>query len=88
MGYVMNILASCMEFDELEGAKTRRYFIYSSEMKENNNFTLRHPFRIHFRYSHQVYEHNNQRHAKVYLERTWATKFWTDRNFNWYLSVS
>ena len=32
--------------------------------------------------------HNNQRHAPISLERTWATKFWPDHNFAWYLAVS
>ena len=42
--YVMTILASCMKLDELEGAKTRREFIYSSGMKETKQFTYRQPF--------------------------------------------
>ena len=41
-----------------------------------------------FRYRHQVRELNNRRHAPIYIKTTWATKFWDDRNFSWYLAVS
>ena len=33
-------------------------------------------------------DHNNQRHAPISLDKTWATKLWPNRNFSWYLSVS
>ena len=29
-----------------------------------------------------------RRHAPISLEGTWATKFWPDRNFAWYLAAS
>ena len=54
--YVMNIMVSWMTLDELEGAKTRRYFIDRSGTKETKQFTYRQPFGIHFRYRHQVYD--------------------------------
>ena len=37
---------------------------------------------------HQVDDHNNRCHAPISLERTWATKFWPDRNFAWYVAVT
>ena len=73
--YVINIMAGSMKLDELEGANTRRYFIDSSGTKETNQFTHRNPYGIHFRYRHQVEDHNNWRHAPISLDRTWATKF-------------
>ena len=33
-------------------------------------------------------DHNNRRHAFIFLERTWETNFWPDRNFDWYLEES
>ena len=57
-------------------------------MKEVNQFKYRQPFGIHFRYRHQVDEHNNWIHAPIYLDRTWATKLWPDRNFSWFLAMS
>ena len=74
--YVMKIMASWMTLDALEGAKTRRDFIDSSGTKDTEQFTCRQPFGIHFRYRNQVDDHNNWRHAPIFLERTWATKFW------------
>ena len=85
--YVMNIMASWMTLDELEGASPRRYFIYSGGMKYRNQFTYRQPFGIYFRYRHQVDDHNNRMHVPIPLERTWAIKFWPDHNFAWYLDV-
>ena len=86
--YVMNIMASWLTLHELEGAKTRRDFIDRSRTKETKKFKYRNPFGIHFRYRHQVDGHNNQIHAPLSLESTWANKFWPDRNFSWYLAVS
>ena len=73
--YVMKIVASWITLDELEGARTRRYFIDSSGTKETKQFTYRQPYGISFRYRHQVDDHNNRRHAPMSLERTWETKF-------------
>ena len=33
-------------------------------------------------------DHNNQRHAPISLDKTWATKLWPNRNFAWYFVVS
>ena len=41
-----------------------------------------------FRYRHQVGDPNNRRHAPISIEKTWATNFWADWNFYWYLAVS
>ena len=51
-------------------------------------FINQQPFGIDFRYRHQVDDKNNQRHAPFFLDRTWATKFWPDCNFAWYIDVS
>ena len=48
--YAMNIMESWMILDELEGARTRRYFIDSSGTKDMKQFTYRHTFGVHFRY--------------------------------------
>ena len=85
--YVMKIMASWMTLDVLDGASTRRYFLDRSGTKDTKQFTYRQPFGINFRYRHQLDDHNNWRHAQIFLERIWATKFWPDRNFSWYLAV-
>jgi hypothetical protein len=86
--YVMKIMASWMTLEELEGANTRRDYKDRDGRSLQRLFTYRQPFGLHFRYRHQIDDHNNRRHAPISLERTWATKFWPDRNFAWYLAVS
>ena len=76
-----------MTLDELQVAGKIIYFKDSSGTKETKQFTYWHPFRIYFRYRHRVENYNNRKHAPISLERTWATKFWPDRNFAWYLAV-
>ena len=46
--YVMKMMAGWMTLDELEGAITRRDFIYSSVTKETKQFTYRQSFGLHF----------------------------------------
>ena len=86
--YVMKIMASWMTLDELEDTSTRRELIDISGTNKKKQFIYRHPFGIYSRYIHQADDHNNQRHAQIYLERIWATNFWPDHNFAWYLAVS
>ena len=85
--YVMKIMESWMKLDELEGARTMRDFIDSSWIKDTKKFTYRKQFGIHFRYRHQVDGQNNRRHSPISLDRTWANKFYPDKNFAWYLAV-
>ena len=85
--YVMKIMANWVAFDESEGTKTGRDFIQSSGTKDMKQFTYQQPFGLNFIYITQVGDHNNQIHAPISLERTWATKFWPDCKFAWYLTV-
>ena len=82
----MKIMVSWVTLHELEGARTGRDFIEISGTKEVKQFTYRQPSGLHFRYRHQVDDHNNQRHGQIYVEGKWATKFWPDRNFAWYIT--
>ena len=66
----MKIMASLMIIDELEGTRTKSDFIDSSGTNKTNRFIYRQPFGIHFRYIHQVYNHNNQINAPIPLGRT------------------
>ena len=84
----MNIMPNWMTFDDIEGVRTRRYFIDSSGKRETNQFTYYQPFWLHFRYRHQVDDHNNRRHVTIYLDSTLSTLFWPDLNLDWNLAVS
>ena len=37
---------------------------------------------------HQVEDKNNRRHAPISIEKNWATKYWPNRCFAWYLAIS
>ena len=86
--YVVKIMASWMTLDQLEGARTIRDFIDSSGTEQTKHFTYHQPFWIHFRYRHQVDDHNNWIHTPISLDDIWTSKFWPDRNLSWYLAVS
>ena len=40
-----------------------------------------------FIYRNELYNHNNRRHAPIFLDRTWVKKLWPDRNVAWYIDV-
>ena len=86
--YVMKIMATWMTLEELDGADTRREYKGPDGDSLVRIFTYCHPFGLHFCYRHQLDDHNNIRHAPISIERTWATKFWPNRNFAWYLAVT
>ena len=88
LDYVMHRMVIRATLEQLQGTRTRIYFIDRSGTKQTKQFTYWQPFGINFRYRHQVYNHNNHTHAPIYLKKTRATKFWPDRNFAWYLSMS
>ena len=80
---MMNIMASWMTHDDLEGANTKRSYKgrYGESLVKIFNYWQ--PFGWHFCYRHQVDDHNNRCHSPISLERAWDTKFFTDRNFAW-----
>lgn len=43
---------------------------------------------LHFKYHHQIDNHNNCRHSPISLEEIWGTKHWPDRIFSFVLAVS
>ena len=65
--YEMETMESWMTLDELDRAKTRRYFINSIGKKETKKLIYRQPFGLHFRYIHQVDNHNNWIYAPICL---------------------
>ena len=84
----MKIMATWMTLEELDGADTRREYKGRDGESLARLFKYHQKFGLHFRYHHHVDDHNNRRHAPISIERTWATKFCTDRNFAWYLAVT
>ena len=84
----MEIMATWMTREELDGSDTRQEYKGLDSESLVRLFNYRQPFGLHFCYRHQVDDHNIRRHAPILIEKTWATKFWPDRNFAWYLSVT
>ena len=84
----MKIMATWMTLEELDGSDTRREYKGRDDESLARIFKYRQTFGFQFRYRHQVDDHTNRRHSPISIERTWATKFWTNRNFEWYLAVT
>ena len=56
---VMKIMATWMTLEELDGADTTREYKGREGQYLARLFKYRHPFGLHFRYRHQVDDHNN-----------------------------
>ena len=72
----------------MDGADTRREYKGRDGQSLDRLFKYCQPFGLHFHYRHQVDDHNNRIHAPISVESKGATKFWTDRNFAWYLALT
>ena len=67
--YVMKLMESWMTLNNLEGANTKRYRKENGFRKSKQIF-LKQPYGMHFRYRHQVDDHNNRRHAPISIKNT------------------
>ena len=77
-----------MTLYELEGSNIERNYKGRDGDSLVKLFSHQHPFGLHFRYHHQVNNHNNKHHSPISIKRTWATKFWNNCNFAWYLAMT
>ena len=84
----MKIVATWMTLKQLDRVDTRQEYKGRDGQSLNRQFKYWHPFGFHSRYLHQLYDYNNRRYATISLDRTQATKFWSDRKFKWYLAVN
>ena len=85
--YVIKIMCKWMTLDDFEGGQTRRDYLVDG-VKTTKTFCYKQPFRMHYKFRHQVDDNNNRRHSPISVERTWATKFCEYRNCSWYLATS
>ena len=74
----MKIMATWMTLEELDGSYTGREYKEWDGESLSRLFKYYQPFGLHFRYRHQVDDHNNRRHAPILIERKWETKLWPD----------
>ena len=79
LNYLMNIMCKWMTLDNFEGVQTRRDYLVDG-VTTTKTFCYKQRFRMHYKFRHQVDDNNNRRHLPISVERTWATKFWDDRN--------
>ena len=63
--YVMNIMATWMTLEELDGADTRREYKGRDGNYLARLFKYLQLFGLHFQYRHQVYNQKNIRHAPI-----------------------
>ena len=63
--YVMNIMATWMTLEELDGVDTKREYKGRDGESLARIFKYRQPFGLQLRYRHQVNDHNNRRYAPI-----------------------
>ena len=71
----------------LERLGTQRRYKGSGGDLVTKQFNYRKVFGINFNYRYQVDDNNNRRHSPVSVERTWDTKYWTDRCHAYFLAL-
>ena len=84
--YVMKLMTT---YGTLEPTNKRtRGTFKCSGATETKDFMHAEVVKSHFLYQNQVGDNNNRRQTPIYIEKTWATKYWPDCCFAWYLAVS
>ena len=83
----MKIMSSFGTLDEISDHKTKRVYKKNGQTI-TKTFSYIEPISNHFKYRHQIDDHNNRRHSPISIEKTWATKYWPDRNFAWFIAVT
>ena len=63
--YVMKIMATWMTLEELDGANNSQEYKGWDGHSLVRKFKYQQPFGLHFRYCHQVDDHNNRVHAPI-----------------------
>ena len=86
--YTMKIMSTYGNLEELTGADTRQTYKSVDGEMMMKTFKYTKVFGNHFRYHHQVDDHNSHCHAPISIETTWKTKYWPDQNFAHFLAVS
>ena len=85
--YVMKLMATYGALRPIEEGKTQRSVTGRNGQRENVSFHYTEPFYNHFKYRHQVDDHNNLRHSPISLEESINTKDWKLRVFTFVLAL-
>ena len=85
--YTMKLMATYGALDEIDGSKTLRSLTAVNGEKFIKSFNYTEPFHNHFKFCHQVDDHNNSRHSPLSLEESWAIKDWKHQVFSFIISL-
>jgi hypothetical protein len=85
--YTMKLMATYGALDEIDGSKTLRSLTAVNGEKFIKSFNYTEPFHNHFKFHHEVDDHNNSRHSPLSLEESWSTKDWKHRVFSFIISL-
>jgi hypothetical protein len=85
--YVMKLMATYGALRCVDEGATQRSVTRRSGIRENVSFNYTEPFFNHFKFRHQVDDHNNNRHSPISLEESISTKDWKIRVFTFILAV-
>ena len=85
--YTMMIMSSYSCLDHNDEHNTKWVWMEDGKQKIIT-FNYPEPMSIHFKFRHQVDDHNNCRHSPISIEETWGTKYWPDRVFAFVLAVT
>jgi hypothetical protein len=78
--YVMKLMSTYGALKPIEEGKTQRS-VTENGQRINKSFHYTEPFFNHFKFRHQVDDHNNLRHSPISLEESIITKDWKIRVF-------
>lgn len=84
--YVMKIMSTYGALKQIEEGKTQRS-VTENGQRVNKSFYYTEPFFNHFKFRHQVDDHNNLRHSPISLEESISTKDWKIRVFMFILAL-
>jgi hypothetical protein len=84
--YVMKLMATYGALKPIEEGKTQRSVTRRNGQRKNMSFQYTEPFYNHFKFRHQVDDHNNLRHSPIFLEESLNTKDWKLRVFSFVLA--
>jgi hypothetical protein len=85
--YVMKLMATYGALRLVNEGATQRSVTRQSGIRENVNFNYTEPIFNHFKFRHQVDDHNNNRHSPISVEESVNTKDWRIRVFTFILAV-
>jgi hypothetical protein len=84
--YTMMLMSTYGALREIADGETQREITVDGE-KVKRAFKYHEPFYNHFKFRHQVDDHNNMRHSPLSYEESWSTKDWKHRVFAFIIAL-